>query len=125
MSTSPQGTESGFAVSVREISRQPGSRRDVSRTFPAPAVLGSDVIGVPEGSEIGLDASLDAVTDGVWVSGTLPAEAVGECGRCLDEVRLNVAAPLQGLFVYPDSPSNSYTSSAPSSSSPSSRRESG
>ncbi len=74
----------------------------VSEVFPAPAVLGTDVIGVPTGTEVRLDVSLESVQDGIWVSGTVGATATGECGRCLDEVRLDVAAPLQGLFELPD-----------------------
>ncbi|WP_371328296.1 DUF177 domain-containing protein [Demequina sp. NBRC 110056] len=42
------------------------------------------------------------MSDGIWVSGTVTAEAVGECGRCLDEVRQQVAAPVQGLFTLDD-----------------------
>ncbi|MFN3865825.1 MAG: YceD family protein [Demequina sp.] len=43
------------------------------------------------------------MSEGIWVSGTVAADAVGECGRCLDEVRLDVAATVQGLFVLSDS----------------------
>ena len=93
---------SPFRISARDIARRPGTQRTVSASFPAPAVLGTDVIGVPQGAELRLDVSLESVSEGIWVSGTVMAEAVGECGRCLDEVRQQVAAPVQGLFTVDD-----------------------
>lgn len=87
---------------MRELVRRPGAQKLASDQFPAPAVLGTDVIGVPEGAEVKLDVSFESVSEGVWVHGTVAAEAVGECSRCLDEVRQDVAADFQGLYVYDD-----------------------
>ena len=91
-----------LVVSVRDIAQKPGTHKPHVRVVPAPAVLGTDVIGVPEGSDLALDLSLESVSEGIWVSGTVTARAVGECGRCLDEVTEEIVAPIQGLFVYPD-----------------------
>lgn len=49
-----------------------------------------------------LELSFESVSEGIWVHGTVAAEAIGECGRCLDIVRLPINAALQGLFAYPD-----------------------
>lgn len=87
---------------MRELARRPGAQRTASAAFPAPAVLGTELIGVPAGSEVRLEASFESVSEGIWVHGTVTAPAVGECGRCLDEVRLDVDAAFQGLFLYPD-----------------------
>lgn len=87
---------------MRELVRRPGEQRRVSEVFPAPAVLGTDVIGVPEDANVELTASFESVSEGIWVHGTVTAEAVGECSRCLDEVRLTVEPTIQGLFTYPD-----------------------
>lgn len=100
MSQRPES--SPFRIPVRDIVRRPGTQRTVSETFPAPAVLGTDVIGVPQGAELSLDVSLESVSEGIWVSGTVTGEAVGECGRCLDEVRHQVAAPVHGMFAFDD-----------------------
>lgn len=102
MHVSHRPAASPLQFSMRELARRPGSQRTESATFPAPAVFGTEVIAVPEGSEMKLDVSFESVSDGIWVSGTVAAEAVGECGRCLDEVRLPVAVSIQGLFLYPD-----------------------
>jgi DUF177 domain-containing protein len=76
--------------------------RKVSRTVPAPRELGTEVIGIPEGTDLELDLRLEAVMEGVLVSGSVRGTAVGECIRCLDEVRLPVNASITELFAYPD-----------------------
>jgi len=75
--------------------------RKVKRTVPAPADLGTDVMGVPEGTELDLDLRLESVLEGVLVSGTVRGVAAGECVRCLDDVSTEVDADIQELFVYP------------------------
>jgi uncharacterized protein len=75
--------------------------RKVHRHIEAPSGLGTDVIGVPEGSALELDLRLEAVMEGVLVSGTIRGRAVGECVRCLDDVDHAVDAEIQELYVYP------------------------
>ena len=58
--------------------------RSVSRTVPAPASLGVELVSVPEGAELELDIQLERVTEGVLVTGTVRAPLVGECARCLE-----------------------------------------
>jgi uncharacterized protein len=74
----------------------------VSRSAPAPADLGIDVLGVPEGSPIDLDLRLEAVMEGVLVSGTAQVRLEGECARCLDRVEDDLAVDLQELYTYDD-----------------------
>lgn len=76
--------------------------RTLTRTVAAPPYLGTAVIGIPEGSELDLDLRLEAVMEGVLVSGSITGEAVGECVRCLEEARENVDVTLAELFVYPE-----------------------
>jgi uncharacterized protein len=76
--------------------------RKVSRPVPAPSGLGTEVVRIPEGTELELALRLEAVMEGVLVSGTVRGQAVGECIRCLDEVRLPVDASVMELFAYPD-----------------------
>jgi uncharacterized protein len=75
--------------------------RRVQRTVEAPADLGTDVIGIPEGSALDLDLRLEAVMEGVLVSGTVRGRAAGECVRCLGDATLDVVADLQELYAYP------------------------
>jgi len=76
--------------------------RTVQRLVGAPDGLGTAVIGIPTGAELELDVRLEAVTEGVLVTGTVRGRAVGECVRCLEEVVDEVDAPFQELFVYPE-----------------------
>lgn len=98
---SPSAEHTPYHVPVRDIVRRPGAQREVSATFTVPAVLGTSVIGVPEGATAQLNASLEVVTDGIWVSGSFQAEALGECSRCLETVRQPVDVSIEGLFLYP------------------------
>ncbi len=90
-----------LVLSTHELGRRPGSMRTYTATVPAPADLGIAVIGVPEGSDLHLDLRLEAVMEGVLVSGTVRATAVGECVRCLTEVTEEVTVEVQELFAYP------------------------
>jgi uncharacterized protein len=76
--------------------------RKVARTVPASGDMGTEVIGIPEGAELELKLRLEAVMEGVLVSGTVSGVAVGECIRCLEEVRLPLETSIAELFSYPD-----------------------
>jgi uncharacterized protein len=76
--------------------------RKLSRVIPAPADLGSDVVGIPEGTDLQLELRLESVMEGVLVSGTIRGRAAGECVRCLGDVELDVVADVQELYAYPD-----------------------
>ena len=85
------------------LGRRPGTEKTFTRTVEAPADLGHDVIGVPEGSSIDLELRLEAVMEGVLVTGEAQADLVGECARCLEEIRDEIVADFQELFVYEES----------------------
>jgi uncharacterized protein len=76
--------------------------RAVGRSDPAPADLGTDVVGVPAGSDIELDLRLEAVVEGVLVTGTALVRIRGECVRCLEPVASEQEVALQELYYYPD-----------------------
>ena len=75
--------------------------RNVRRTVPAPEGLGTEVIGVPAGADLELELRLEAVMEGVLVTGRIRGTSVGECVRCLDTVTLPVDVDLMELFAYP------------------------
>ncbi len=92
---------SPYVFETRELSRRAGTMREVTRSVPAPADLGLEVIGVPEGSDVALDLRLEAVVEGVLVSGTATVQLVGECARCLTEITDERSFELQELFFHP------------------------
>lgn len=91
-----------LVLDTRELGRRPGSQREVTRTVPAPADLGIEVLRVPEGSQVELDLRLEAVMEGVLVTGTAHAALEGECVRCLEPITDELEGRFQELFVYDD-----------------------
>lgn len=88
---------------THELGRRPGALQRLSRSVQAPENLGiAAVIGVPQGSEVVLEIRLESVMEGVLVTGTARASAEGECVRCLEPLRQDVAADFQEMFSYPD-----------------------
>lgn len=73
----------------------------VSREVPAPGRMGTDVIGVAEGSPLHLALRLESVMEGVLVTGTVRGTATGECGRCLTVFEQDVEAAMTELYAYP------------------------
>jgi uncharacterized protein len=91
-----------LVLDTRELGRRPGSQRQVTLTVPAPADLGIEVLNVPEGAPVELDLRLEAVMEGVLLTGTAGAVVEGECARCLEPIRDEIAVTFQELFVYDD-----------------------
>jgi DUF177 domain-containing protein len=91
-----------LVLDTRELGRRPGSQHKVSRSVPAPADLGIEVLRVPEGSPVDLDLRLEAVMEGVLVTGTARAALEGECVRCLGPITDDIEVDLQELYVYDD-----------------------
>lgn len=88
---------------THELGRRPGALKRLTRPAAAPKDFGIDgVIGVPEGAPVELRVRLESVMEGVLVTGTARATAEGECVRCLEPVRQDVAADFQEMFSYPD-----------------------
>ncbi|MFE3453346.1 YceD family protein [Nonomuraea sp. NPDC059194] len=91
-----------WVISTHDLGRRPGSMRQMTLSLPAPADLGVDMIGVPKDAEVELDIRLEAVMEGVLVSGTARAPLAGECARCLDSLTSEIEVNLQELFFYSD-----------------------
>lgn len=76
--------------------------KQVTRVANAPDGIGIAMIGVPPGSPIGLDLTLEAVVEGVLVTGIAEVRLGGQCARCLEGIEDSTSVDLQELFVYPD-----------------------
>ncbi|GAB7004481.1 DUF177 domain-containing protein [Nocardioides sp. AN3] len=91
-----------LVLDTRELGRRAGSQRELTRTVPAPADLGIEVLAVPAGSPLELDLRLEAVMDGVLVTGEAHAALEGECVRCLEPLTDEVDVSFQELYLYDD-----------------------
>jgi uncharacterized protein len=92
-----------FVLDTRSLGRRPGTMQEVRRTLATKDRMGLDLIAIPAGSEVELDVQLQAVSEGVLVTGTVTVPTAGECGRCLDPFTGEVELNLTELFAYPDS----------------------
>jgi uncharacterized protein len=89
---------------TRALGRQPGAAREETRTIPAPEPLRVELASVPAGAEVELSVRLEAVHEGVLVTGTATAPVTGECARCLEPLTTSVEASFQELYHYDPSP---------------------
>ena len=94
---------SPYVFDVRLLGRRPGAMRTDRRQVPAPANLGSELIGVSEGAPLAVDVRLESVTEGVLVTAHVIAPLHGECARCLDPITDELAVDVVELFAWPDS----------------------
>ncbi|MFE5287350.1 YceD family protein [Nocardia sp. NPDC056611] len=96
-------TDAGFVLDVRSLGRAPGSIKELRRTVTTAEKIGLDLVAIPAGADVELDLTLQSVSEGVLVTGTVTAPIEGECSRCLDSFTDELALQLTELFAYPDS----------------------
>ena len=77
---------SGLIVDIVDLPRATGSVKNLQIRTPAPAGLGTEVIGVPEGSDLALDVTLTSMDDGVLAHADADLHVHGECVRCLRDL---------------------------------------
>ena len=75
--------------------------KQVRQIADAPEGIGIAMIGVPPGSAIDLDVTLEAVVEGVLGTGTAEVGLGGQCARCLEEITGDTVVDLQELYLYP------------------------
>jgi uncharacterized protein len=74
--------------------------QEVERTLPAPPDWRVELIGVPEGGDVHVRLRLEAVMEGVLVSGDLDVPVVGSCARCLEPIEDALHFDVQELYAY-------------------------
>lgn len=94
-----QGQPSSWVLSVRDLMRGAGVQRELEATLPAPPEVAMPMLGIPEGDPVDVELRLEAVHEGVLVTGTAHADLVGECSRCLRPLREGITVDLQELFL--------------------------
>ncbi len=92
-----------YVLDIASFGRRPGTSAQVHRTVAAPDRLGVEMIAIEKGEEIDLDLQVQAVSEGVLVTGTVSADTAGQCARCLGPVDGAVNVFLTELYAYPDS----------------------
>ena len=85
-----------FLVPIAQISKAPGSRRQVSFTGTLPD-LEVSASRVPAGEPLQVDAMLESVSEGILVTGTVKTRFEGECRRCLGQAAGELVVSFQEL----------------------------
>ncbi len=75
-----------FVFDVAAVIRGDGLPETVTHTGPAPSRIGPEMIAVPQGAEVTVDATLTPLGSGVLVDATMSAQLKGQCVRCLREL---------------------------------------
>ena len=94
-------TTAALVVDIVDLPHQIGSVKDVRVETAAPADLGTDVIGVPEGSPVVLDAQLTSMEDGVLARGRADVRIHGRCVRCLRDLDEDCTVAFDELYYLP------------------------
>ena len=89
-----------FLFSCHDLPRRAGEMREYELTFDIHEPIGVPLLAVPSDGPIYLDLRVEAVAQGVLATGSVCAEAIGECTRCLDPVTFNIEESFQELFHY-------------------------
>lgn len=89
-----------LVLDIRDLPRSPGAMRELRRTVPAPADLGLELVGVPQGADLVLDLRMQSVSEGVYVSGDVTVPLAGECGRCLRPIDDTLTVSIAELYAY-------------------------
>lgn len=100
---------SPMVVDITRLGRRPGNMFTIHVTVDSPSRIGLDLIAIQRGDPLDLDLRVESVSEGVLVTGTVVGPTIGECARCLSEIRGRVQVALTELFAYPKSATDSTT----------------
>jgi uncharacterized protein len=89
-----------FIFNAHELPRRAGEMREYEITIDQHPPVGIALLAIPADAPIYVDLRLQAVAEGVLVSGEVRAEAVGECTRCLEPVSFDVDESFTELYNY-------------------------
>ena len=89
-----------FKLNTYELPRRAGEMKEYELDIVVEEKFGVDLISVPSGEVIEVDARLESVTEGILLSADVYAVAQGECIRCLDPVEIVIERKIQELYNY-------------------------
>ncbi len=89
-----------FIYSAHDLPRRAGEIRQVSLEIDEHEELGFEVLAIAKDEPIDIEMTLQSVDEGVLVTATVQSVAIGECGRCLDPVEIDVDEKFMELYEY-------------------------
>ncbi|WP_136141437.1 YceD family protein [Corynebacterium endometrii] len=70
-----------------------------TQTGPAPERIGVEMIAIPEGGELTVDATLTPLGGAIMVDADLRGELQGECSRCLEPLKRELDLHVSQVFA--------------------------
>ena len=89
-----------YKLNTHELARRAGEMKEYELDIVLYEKVGVDLISVPVGEVIEVDARLESVTEGILLTADIFATAKGECTRCLDPVAIDIERKIQELYYY-------------------------
>ncbi len=89
-----------YTLNTHELARRAGEMKEYQLDIEVPEKVGVELISVPVGEIIEVDARLESVTEGILLTAEIFAVAKGECTRCLDPVEIELDRKIQELYYY-------------------------
>lgn len=88
-----------LVVSVVDLPAEIGAHQSKEIVWTVPESWRTEVLELPVGTEIPLDVALTSIDEGILVQVRGEGELVGQCVRCLDEVRVPWKADAADIYV--------------------------
>src|SRR3954447_18283156 len=89
-----------LVLDTRELGGRRGTMPAVHGTIEAPGDWSLELVRVPAGSPVELDLRLEAVMEGVLVTGAVVVTVAAEWGGCLHPVTDQLDVDIQELYAY-------------------------
>ena len=96
MSTNP------FVFDVSDVLGGDGTPETATQTGPSPSRIGPEMIAIPAGREVEVEATLIPLGSGVMVDATATAQLEGQCVRCLKELTPTETLRISEVFSASD-----------------------
>ncbi|MDV2420892.1 YceD family protein [Corynebacterium tuberculostearicum] len=98
--TSPLKFDVGELLNAQGADALPEQR---TQTGPAPERIGVEMIAIPKGEELTVDATLTPLGAGVLVDANVSGRLTGECSRCLKELHPELDLHVTQVFAADES----------------------
>lgn len=94
--------KSPFVFDVAAVLRGNGLPENRTQSGPSPARIGPEMIAIPEGGDVTVDAFLSSLGGGILVEADVRATLLGQCSRCLRDITPEFSLHVSEVFSASD-----------------------